>query len=245
MATIATQLNSGSGFTSGETVTANKLNNLVNTATVTAIQTADISDAQVTTAKIADDAVTAAKLDGVSSLNTQAGNYTLVLSDAGRVIDMNVSADATVTVPANSSVAFATGATIIVSRRGNGEITISGPTGVVIRSATTTFGAVTAAASSNVVTATGSAFIAGQIVRFSSITGGAGLSTNTDYYVISPSTNTFKLSSTSGGSEIDITTDITAGSLLANMRRVGSQNSAVALMKIGTDEWLLLGNLKA
>lgn len=45
MATVATQLNSGSGFASGEIVTATKLNNLVNTATVTGIVNADIDAA--------------------------------------------------------------------------------------------------------------------------------------------------------------------------------------------------------
>lgn len=45
MATVATQLNSGSGFTSGEIVTPTKLNNLVNTATVTGIVNADIDAA--------------------------------------------------------------------------------------------------------------------------------------------------------------------------------------------------------
>lgn len=43
MATIATQLNSGSGFTSGEVVTATKLNSLVNSSTVT-FTTADDTD---------------------------------------------------------------------------------------------------------------------------------------------------------------------------------------------------------
>lgn len=52
----------GRTFVSGETVTPTKLNELVDLATVTAIQTADISDAQITTAKIADANVTTAKL---------------------------------------------------------------------------------------------------------------------------------------------------------------------------------------
>lgn len=43
----------GRTFVSGETVTPTKLNELVDLATVTAIQTADISDAAVTNAKIA------------------------------------------------------------------------------------------------------------------------------------------------------------------------------------------------
>lgn len=246
MATITTGHNAPTGFNSGEVVTATKLNAHVNSATVTAIVNADISaSADIAGSKLADDSVTAAKLDGVSSLNTQTDNYTLVLGDAGRVIDMNAATDKTVTVPTNSSVAFATGATVIVARRGAGEVTIAGSTGVTIRSAASTFATVTGAASTNIITATGSALIAGQVVRFSSITGGAGLSASTDYYVISPSTNTFKLSATSGGSEIDFTTDITAGTLLANTKRVGQQNAAAALIKIGTDEWMVLGDLKA
>ena len=63
MATVATQLNSGTGFSSGETVTASKLNNLVNTATVTGIVNADIdSGAAIAGSKLADGAVTNAKV---------------------------------------------------------------------------------------------------------------------------------------------------------------------------------------
>lgn len=58
MATVS----KGRTFVSGETVTPAKLNELVDLATVTAIQTADISDAQITTAKIADANVTTAKI---------------------------------------------------------------------------------------------------------------------------------------------------------------------------------------
>jgi hypothetical protein len=53
MATVATQLNSGTGFSSGETVTASKLNNLVNTATVTGIVNTDIdNDAAIAASKL-------------------------------------------------------------------------------------------------------------------------------------------------------------------------------------------------
>lgn len=54
-------------FTSGETVTPTKLNELSQpNVAVSAIQTADISDAQITTAKIADANVTTAKLAAVT-----------------------------------------------------------------------------------------------------------------------------------------------------------------------------------
>jgi hypothetical protein len=52
----------GRTFTSGETVTPAKLNDVVDLATVTDIQTADITDGQITTAKILDANVTDAKL---------------------------------------------------------------------------------------------------------------------------------------------------------------------------------------
>jgi hypothetical protein len=51
----------GKTFTSGETVTPPKLNELVDNATVTNIATADISNSAITTAKINDAAVTFAK----------------------------------------------------------------------------------------------------------------------------------------------------------------------------------------
>jgi hypothetical protein len=52
----------GRTFTSGETVTPAKLNDVVDLATVTNIQTADIADGQITTAKILDANVTTAKI---------------------------------------------------------------------------------------------------------------------------------------------------------------------------------------
>jgi hypothetical protein len=52
----------GRTFVSGEIITPAKLNNVVDLATVTDIQTADIADGQITTAKILDANVTDAKL---------------------------------------------------------------------------------------------------------------------------------------------------------------------------------------
>lgn len=235
--TVTQGYNAPTGFSSGETVTPAKLNSAQNpTVSISAIVNADID---------ANAAIANSKLSGVLPINTQTDNYTLVLADAGKVIDVNAATDKTVTIPANSSVAFATGASILVTRRGAGELTIAGATGVDVRAAQSSFSTVTGAASTDIITATGSAFIAGQIVRFSSITGGAGLSASTDYYVDSPSTNTFKLAATSGGTAINFTTDITAGVLVANHKRVGQQNGAVALIKLGTNEWLVVGNLKA
>jgi hypothetical protein len=58
--------------------------------------------------------------------------------------------------------------------------------------------------------------VTGDVVRFGTLTGGAGLATATDYYVIeaNSTTRTFKLSLTSGGAAINFTTDITAATVL-------------------------------
>lgn len=57
---------------------------------------------------------------------------------------------------------------------------------------------------------------AGDQVVFSALTGGAGLTTNTIYYVIAANlaATTFQVSLTSGGSAVNFTTDITAGTAL-------------------------------
>jgi hypothetical protein len=130
MATIATQLNSGSGFTSGETVTANKLNDLVNTATVTNIQTADIANSAVTDAKLA--APNRAPLS--AAINSQTANYTLALADSGGLVTVSNASNLTVTIPTNASVAFPTGTQIIVTRFGAGEVSLAGASGVTLNS---------------------------------------------------------------------------------------------------------------
>ena len=67
--------------------------------------------------------------------NTSTGStYTLVLSDAGKVLPINNSSANTVTVPANSSVAFPTGTTISLLQTGAGQTSITGAAGVTIQS---------------------------------------------------------------------------------------------------------------
>jgi hypothetical protein len=65
--------------------------------------------------------------------NVQTENYTLVLSDVAKVIAMNNSAAATVTVPLNSSVAFSTGTVINVYAMTAETVTIAGAEGVTVR----------------------------------------------------------------------------------------------------------------
>lgn len=67
--------------------------------------------------------------------NTQTGTtYTLVLADAGKVVEMNNASSNTLTVPPNSSVAFPVGTIIEVFQYGAGATTIAPGAGVTILS---------------------------------------------------------------------------------------------------------------
>ena len=67
------------------------------------------------------------------TLNAQTGTtYTLVLTDNGRLVTLNNAAAITLTVPLNSSVAFATGAVINIQQIGAGQVTVAGAAGVTV-----------------------------------------------------------------------------------------------------------------
>lgn len=66
--------------------------------------------------------------------NTQNASYVLVLSDATKLILMNVGSANDLTVPLNSSVAFPIGTQIAIGQYGAGQTTIVATGGVTIRS---------------------------------------------------------------------------------------------------------------
>ncbi len=69
------------------------------------------------------------------TLNAQTGTtYTTVLADNGKLVTLSNAAAITVTVPLNSSVAYATGAIINIQQIGAGQVTIQGASGVTITS---------------------------------------------------------------------------------------------------------------
>lgn len=73
------------------------------------------------------------------------------------------------------------------------------------------------AAADDIIDTTGAhGLAAGDQVVFSALTGGTGLTTNTLYYVIAANlaSQTFQVSTTSGGAAVDFSTDITAGTAL-------------------------------
>jgi len=69
------------------------------------------------------------------SINAQTGTtYTFVLADAGKLVTSSNGSAQTVTVPPNSSVAFAIGTQIIVQAIGSGTATLAQGSGVTINS---------------------------------------------------------------------------------------------------------------
>lgn len=79
-------------------------------------------------------------------------------------------------------------------------------------------------------------FVAGQAVRFTTLTGGSGLSADTTYYVIAANLadTTFQVSTTLGGSAVNFTTNITAGVV----ERVGGDEHG----SLATGTWSTEGN---
>ncbi len=67
-------------------------------------------------------------------LDRKTADYTLVLTDAGKVIEINSGSSENVTIPPNSSVAFPTGTQIVIVRLGAGAVVIVEGTGVTTRS---------------------------------------------------------------------------------------------------------------
>lgn len=96
---------------------------------------------------------------------------------------------------------------------GSTNIYAVGASGRIVR--VTTGKSATAVASTNILTSTAHGFTAGQQIVFHSLSGGSGLNTLTVYFLLAIDANTFKLSLSLGGPEVDLTTNITASSLLS------------------------------
>ena len=66
--------------------------------------------------------------------NRQTASYSIVLADAGKIVEMNVATANNLTVPLNSTQGFAIGAEINVIQYGAGQTTFVATSGVTIRS---------------------------------------------------------------------------------------------------------------
>jgi hypothetical protein len=72
-------------------------------------------------------------LGKAAGINTQTGSYTLVLADKGKTVEQNVAGANTLTIPPNSSVAFAIGTYVNVTQLGAGQTTLTAGAGVTLR----------------------------------------------------------------------------------------------------------------
>ena len=66
--------------------------------------------------------------------NAKTASYTLVLSDAGKAVQVTTAAASTVTIPPNSSVAFPVGTVIEIDQMGAGTVSVVAGAGVTVRS---------------------------------------------------------------------------------------------------------------
>lgn len=67
------------------------------------------------------------------TVNTQTASYTLVLADAGKMVEMNVGSANNLTVPTDASVAFPVGTRVDITQYGAGQTTVVASGGVTIR----------------------------------------------------------------------------------------------------------------
>jgi len=135
----ATQATVNTGTNDNQFVTPNTLKNQNYLATIAYAdaKVADIITDGVTTIAPSQNAVfdaLALKQDKLITTNRQSASYTLVLTDATKLVEMDVASANNLTVPLNSSVAFPTGTIINISQYGAGRTTVVATGGVTIRS---------------------------------------------------------------------------------------------------------------
>jgi len=64
--------------------------------------------------------------------NVQSSSYTCVLADAGKIVTMDNTSSATITIPPNSSVAYPVGTTISIARINSGSVALTAGGGVTL-----------------------------------------------------------------------------------------------------------------
>ena len=72
------------------------------------------------------------------AINAQTNDYTLALTDASDLVDMNKASTVTLTVPTNASIAFPIGTSILIRKLGVGDVVIAHAGGVTIQTSSGT-----------------------------------------------------------------------------------------------------------
>jgi len=101
--------------------------------TFTGTPNAPTAEARTNTTQVATTEFVYEEVNKVS-VDTKTESYTLAVSDAGKVIEMNVSSENNLTIPINSSVEIPIGTTIDIVQYGVGQTTLVPTSGVTIRS---------------------------------------------------------------------------------------------------------------
>jgi hypothetical protein len=179
---------------------------------------------------------------------------TLDITDTGSAAGTGTTTNgsAVVTSPVATTGAYAVGQRI--STAAIGVI----PAGTYIAAVSTlAAGGVTASAATDTFTRAAHGLRVGDPVVFSGLTGGAGITAGTPYYVVSvPSANTFKVSASPGSTALDVTTDLTAGTvtgvLVMTDKATGSgaqslvaEGASVPSVGLGADPVPLRGTWRA
>jgi len=100
----------------------------VNSTGVTAIASGVIVNADISSTA----AIERGKIADLS-IDTKTANYSLVLGDKNKVIEMNVGSANTVTVPLNSAHAFPIGSQVTITQYGAGKTQVVATGGVTVR----------------------------------------------------------------------------------------------------------------
>lgn len=200
--------------------------------------------------------------------NTQTGTtYTLVLTDAGKLVTCSNAAAITLTVPPASSVAFPAGTVIDLAQYGAGQLTIAQGAGVTVRTSSTLRLRTQWSAASLVLSATADQwFLVGDLEPLGQT---INAQTGTTYsLVIGDAEKLVTLSNASAitltvptnasvaypvGVHIDLAqigagqvTVAAAGGVTVNSTptlKARAQYSGMSLIKTATDSWLLVGDL--
>lgn len=94
------------------------------------------TDVQAAIAEVAAEAGSGSSTT-IAIVTASGTTYTLVLTDAGKMVETTNASAVTVTVPTNASVAFPVGTILEIRQAGVGQVTVSPAGGVTIRSAAT------------------------------------------------------------------------------------------------------------
>ena len=101
-----------------------------NSATATGLEWSTPEVTLTNSATLTNKTLTAPRIN--IATNARTASYTLVLADSSKVVEMSVASGNTITVPLNSSEAFAIGTQIIILQTNSGQTTLTGAVGVTI-----------------------------------------------------------------------------------------------------------------